>query len=182
MKTKILADFWISISVPLSRSDCGPFFFIFCTFSNSQNYEEIIGLWKTCFWYWKSSCEYVPLTISYYLYFLRCQKFEACYITGQWGEFRIKNAILCVYIYFFVFIKFIKFQLQNIQPETGMDDKNCQWNCMLHATKKRHSVTVIRRNIKFLKINKTPQRCQWMFLVFTDPFVKYFKRNNGFLK
>ena len=50
--------------------------------------------------------EFVPLTISYHLYFLRIFKVEACYITGRWGEFRVKNATLCLHILFWLF--FIK--------------------------------------------------------------------------
>ena len=40
----------------------------------------------------------VPLTISHHLYFLHISKFRACYITGQWGEFTVKNATLHLHI------------------------------------------------------------------------------------
>ena len=51
--------------------------------------------------------ECVPVTIIYYLYFLCISKFQACYITGQWGEFTVKNATLHVLIlswHFFLFL------------------------------------------------------------------------------
>ena len=72
-------------------------------------------------------------------------KFGACCITGQWGEFKVSNAILCLHIlfwYFFVFfhqkivfIIFISFFdevssfrnriLTNQKPELVI--RNCQW-------------------------------------------------------
>ena len=37
------------------------------------------------------------------LYFSVSLKFGACYITGQWGEFRVKNATLCFHLLFWDF-------------------------------------------------------------------------------
>ena len=70
-------------------------------------------------------------------------KFGACYITSQWGELRVKNAILSLQVLFlvfwllffikeFVFLSFsflflIKYQVcatEFNQSETGTDDKN----------------------------------------------------------
>ena len=34
-------------------------------------------------------------------------KFRACYITGQWGEFRVKNSTLCLYLRFWHFFLFL---------------------------------------------------------------------------
>ena len=68
-------------------------------------------------------------------------KFRACYITGQWGEFTVKNATLylnilswhffaifhqniCVFIKSFLFWWSVEFPQQNInQSETGIRDK-----------------------------------------------------------
>ena len=73
-------------------------------------------------------------------------KFGACYITGQWGEFRVMNTILCLhilfwYVFFLFFVLFFikkicfyhfhfsfwwstKFPQQNInQSETGIGEK-----------------------------------------------------------
>ena len=35
--------------------------------------------------------------------FLRLSKIGACYITGRWGEFRVKNATICLHILFWYF-------------------------------------------------------------------------------
>ena len=58
-----------------------------------------------------SDYEYVPLTISYYLtisydlYFLCI--FGVCNITGQYRDFRVKYATLClVYIFWYFFVVF----------------------------------------------------------------------------
>ena len=77
-------------------------------------------------------------------------KFRACYITGQWGEFRVKNATICLHIlfwYFFVvfhhkicvFIIFISFfdKVSNFCNRILTNQKrelvvsNCRRNCML---------------------------------------------------
>ena len=50
--------------------------------------------------------ESVPLTSSYHPYFLDIFKVWACYITGQWGEFRVKNATLYLHILFWHFVVF----------------------------------------------------------------------------
>ena len=68
-------------------------------------------------------------------------KFQACYITGQWGEFTVKNATLhvlilfwhfflflikklCFFRFHFFFLWSIKFPPQNInQSETETGDK-----------------------------------------------------------
>ena len=71
-------------------------------------------------------------------------KFWACYITGQWGEFRVKNATSCLHIlfwhFFVVFIKkfvFLSFSLlSNFRNRILTNQKlklvirNCKWNCM----------------------------------------------------
>ena len=44
--------------------------------------------------------EYVSLKISCHLYISVFLKFVACYVTGQWGEFKIKNAIYCFHVPF----------------------------------------------------------------------------------
>ena len=41
--------------------------------------------------------KYIPLTISYHLYFSVSLKVRAYCIRGHWGEFRIKNATLCLH-------------------------------------------------------------------------------------
>ena len=46
------------------------------------------------------SWECDPLIISYQLSVSVSLKFGACYINGQWGEFRIKNATSCFQILF----------------------------------------------------------------------------------
>ena len=68
-------------------------------------------------------------------------KFGACYIMCQWGEFRIKNAIICLYLLIRLFLLFFviklvffslllfltkfKFPQQNIDlSETGIRDQN----------------------------------------------------------
>ena len=80
-------------------------------------------------------------------------KFEACYMTCQWGEFRVKNATLSVHILFLaffllLFIKmfvFLSFPfsffykvsklrnriLTNQKPELMI--RNCQWNFSLQT-------------------------------------------------
>ena len=50
--------------------------------------------------------ECVPLTISYHLYFLCISKILNVYITGQWGQFTVKNATLCLSYTFFTFFCF----------------------------------------------------------------------------
>ena len=76
--------------------------------------------------------------------FFTSLKFGACYITHQWGKFRVKNATLCFHIllwhFFVAFYKiiFIYFSdevsnfcdkiLTNLKPELMI--RNCQWNCM----------------------------------------------------
>ena len=49
-----------------------------------------------------------PLTISYPLYFLQSLKFGACYITGHWNGFRVKDATLCFHIFFYILLFFIQ--------------------------------------------------------------------------
>ena len=82
-------------------------------------------------------------------------KFGACFITGQWGKFRVKNATICLHIlfwYFFVvfhhkicvFIIFISFfdKVSNFRNRISTNQKrelvvsNCQQNCMcmMHVT------------------------------------------------
>ena len=81
-------------------------------------------------------------------------KFGACYITGHWGEFRVKNATICLHIlfwYFFVvfhhkicvFIIFISFfdKVSNFRNRILTNQKrelmvsNCQRNCMFEKQK-----------------------------------------------
>ena len=52
------------------------------------------------------------LTISFHLYFSVSLKFGACYITGQWTEFRTKTATLCLYLFFWYF--FCYFSTKNL--------------------------------------------------------------------
>ena len=40
----------------------------------------------------KLNTDCVPPTIPYHLYFLRISEVWSMFITGQWGEFRVKNA------------------------------------------------------------------------------------------
>ena len=94
--------------------------------------------------------ECVRLAISYHLYIISIYlKFRACYITGQWGEFTVKNVTSYLHTlswHFIVifhlkncdFIIFISFFdevsnfpnriLINQKPEQVI--RNCQWNCM----------------------------------------------------
>ena len=60
-----------------------------------------------------SSEKMIPLQNELFQYFSVSLKFGACYITGQWGEFRIKNAFwhfvlfhhkICVFIIFISFL------------------------------------------------------------------------------
>ena len=102
-------------------------------------------------WYPPLACpECVPLTISYHLDFLRILKvWSICSVTGQWGDFRVKNATLCLHIlfldwlffikqnFFFFFWWFIKFPQHNIyHSKTGVGDKKLSVelyvnNCLL---------------------------------------------------
>ena len=94
--------------------------------------------------------ECVRLTKWHQYIFSVSLKFEACYITGQWGEFREKNAATCLQIlfwYFFivflhkicVFVIFISFfdKVSNFRNRILTNQKrklvvsNCQQNCML---------------------------------------------------
>ena len=89
------------------------------------------------------------LAIFFTYIFSTSLKFGACYITGQWGKFRIKNVTLCLHILLWhfvvvfyqkicVFIIFIclpnevsNFRnkiLSNLKPELVI--RSCQWNCM----------------------------------------------------
>ena len=93
--------------------------------------------------------ECVPLTILIYFIVSLSLKFGACYITGQWSEFKVTNATLCLYIlfwYFFivhqnscVFIILLSFfdEVSNYRNKiltnrkTELMKRNCQWNCMI---------------------------------------------------
>ena len=73
-------------------------------------------------------------------------KFGACYVTGQWGEFRVKNATLCLHTpfrqfsvvfhcFFIIFFSFFWWStnfrnriLTNQKPELVI--RNCQWDYM----------------------------------------------------
>ena len=46
--------------------------------------------------------EYVPLAISYHLYFLRISKVLSSYITGQWGTSSQKRMLLYIFTYTFL--------------------------------------------------------------------------------
>ena len=95
----------------------------------------------------------VPLTISDQLISVSL-KFRACYITSQWGEFRIKNDIMQLLYVFFtlsfdifivfhhkicVVIIFVSFfdEVLNSRNRILTNQKqelvirNCQWNYML---------------------------------------------------
>ena len=64
-----------------------------------------------------SSDKMIPLQNNTALIFISLSKVTLCYITGQWGEFRIKNALFGLFLFFFflfhhkifVFINFISF-------------------------------------------------------------------------
>ena len=81
-------------------------------------------------------------------FFLRISKVCSLLITGEWGEFRMKN-VICIYIYFYGisslgFLKEIDFQSVLIPDEVSnfcnrmltnqkqeLVIRNCQWNCMI---------------------------------------------------
>ena len=86
-----------------------------------------------------SSDKMIPLQ-----YFSVSLRFGTCYITGQSGELRIKNAVFGFFLFFFIikyvfFIIFISFfdEVSNFRGRTSTNQKqelvvqNCQWNCML---------------------------------------------------
>ena len=94
-------------------------------------------------------CLGVRLTKWHQYIFSISLKFVACYITGHWGEFRVKNDTICLHIlfwYFFVifhhkicvFMIFISFfdKVSNFCSRILTDQKrelmvsNCQRNCM----------------------------------------------------
>ena len=52
--------------------------------------------------------ECVPMTITIIYIFFVSLKFGVCYITGQWGKFKLENATLCVRPLFWHFVGFIK--------------------------------------------------------------------------
>ena len=85
--------------------------------------------------------------------------FGACYITAQWGEFRVKNATLCMHVpfllffkffymflFFYIYLSFYAFLLfsfffhkvSNFRNRTSTSQKpklairNFQWNCVIH--------------------------------------------------
>ena len=87
----------------------------------------------------------VPVAISDQLISVPL-KFRACYITGQWSQFRIEYATLCFFMLFVVFyhkicvvIVFISFfdEVSNFRNRILTNQKqelvirNFQWNCML---------------------------------------------------
>ena len=101
--------------------------------------------------------ECIRLTKWHHYIFFVYLKFGACYITGQWGDFRVKNATIRLHIhfcYFFffvvfhhkicVFIIFISFfdKVSNFRNRILTNKKcelvvcNCQWNCMLRNNAK----------------------------------------------
>ena len=84
---------------------------------------------------------------TYYIFFVSL-KFGACYTTGQWSEFRVKNATLCLCILFFrifllsivivVFFSFSFFdKVSNYRNKILTNQKtewvirSCKWNCMI---------------------------------------------------
>ena len=95
--------------------------------------------------------ESVPLTSSYHPYFLDIFKVWACYITGQWGEFSVKNATLYLHILFWYFVVFAQQKnifiifiscfdevsnfrnrmLTNQKPKYVI--RNWLWNCMQNS-------------------------------------------------
>ena len=77
-------------------------------------------------------------------------KFGTCYITGQWGEFRITNATLsflihflvfyscfsswnlCIYHFHFFFVKWLNFRYRLwTNQKQVLVFRNCLWNCIL---------------------------------------------------
>ena len=94
--------------------------------------------------------ECVRLTKWYQNIFSICLKFGAYYVTGQWGEFKIKmllNAFIYIsgiFLFFIIKFVFLSFsflffdELSNFRNRILTNQKyvlvvsNCQWNCMLH--------------------------------------------------
>ena len=87
------------------------------------------------------SCE-VVISCCIVQYWQILPSFRTCYITGQWGDFRVKNATLCLHIFFccffsknLFFIIFILFfdEGSNFSNRILTNQKpalirNCQWN------------------------------------------------------
>ena len=95
-------------------SYCFPIFYefvFFCIFSRCI-FHKIKKFFCKLEFFWKhfssSAKECTPLTISYHLYFLRSLKFGACYITGHWNDFRVKDATLIFRIFFYIPLFFIQ--------------------------------------------------------------------------
>ena len=93
--------------------------------------------------------EYVPLTTSYHLYFLRISKVWRMLHHGSVGEFRVINATSYLYIHFFVlfhqklsaFIIFISFfdEVSHFcnriltKQKLELVTRNYLWNCMTES-------------------------------------------------
>ena len=109
--------------------------------------------------------ECVPLTVSYHLYFLCISKVWSMLHHRSWGEFRVKNATLCLYIilwYFLFFIKkfvFLSFsslfffdEVSNFRNRLLANQKsesvvtNCQWNCMEETLKNNGLNDICKKN------------------------------------
>ena len=115
------------------------------------------------------------------------QKFGECYITGQWGEFRVNNATLCLHFLFwycfccfssrnlcfynfhFIFWWSIKFPLQNInQSETRIGDKKLSEE--LYSNKKNrpgcvYIIYLATTRVKFQQKKKRPRLVERSFLL-----------------
>ena len=55
--------------------------------------------------------ECVYLTKWHQYIFSVSLKFGACYITGQWGKFKVKNATICLHIPFWCFVVVFQYEI-----------------------------------------------------------------------
>ena len=103
-----------------------------------RNKTKFLGKWERDL---VISCE-VVISCCFVQYWQILSSFRTCYITGQWGDFRVKNATLCLHIFFccffsknLFFIIFILFfdEGSNFPNRILTNQKpalirNCQWN------------------------------------------------------
>ena len=128
----------------------------------NSNFKECLSI--NCF---QLYLECVPRTISYHLYFLRICKVWSMLHQGQWNEFRIKKAILCLYILFSLFFSFfikklcfyyfhffswwsIKFPQQNInQSETRIGDEKLSVELYVNIDSQKQLFRFVQNNLKY---------------------------------
>lgn len=79
------------------------FLYVTKTMLRGETFSVIFLIHTLTFSFYTRNIQCIPLTISDQVYFLRVTKFGACYNTGQWGEFKIKNAALWFHILFWQF-------------------------------------------------------------------------------